>query len=358
MAGSMSPSRVGVALVGAALALTACASEETGTTTPQAGGGTNAGQSVQATSGDVCTPEKYAGGVEKRDFKSLVVGFSQSEKEANPFRIAETQSMKDEAQKRGMKLIVTNAQGDLNRQISDIQSLLSQGAQAIVVAPLKSEGLDPALEAAKAKKVPVLTIDRLLSSKKACTDYLSFIGSDFKKQGERAADAMAKATGGKGKLVILKGLTGVNVTDDRNSGFTEQIAKTAPDIEIVAQQPADFDRQKGRTVTQQLLQANPDLTAIYAHNDEMALGAVAALKAAGKKPGDVKIVTIDGTKGAVQGLVDGWISGVIESNPRFGPLAFSSLESFYGGKGVPAQQIIGDKEYTPDNAKAELPNAY
>ena len=85
---------------------------------------------------------------------------------------------------------------------------------------------------------------------------------------------------------------------------------------------------------------------------------VAALRAAGKQPGDVKIITIDGTKGAVQGLVDGWISGVIESNPRFGPLAFQALEDFYSGKGVPAVQIISDKEYTPENAEAELPNAY
>ena len=107
-----------------------------------------------------------------------------------------------------------------------------------------------------------------------------------------------------------------------------------------------------------MLAANKDINAIYAHNDEMALGAVAALRAAGKQPGDVKIITIDGTKGAVQGLVDGWISGVIESNPRFGPLAFQALDDFYGGKGVPAVQIISDKEYTPENAKAELPNAY
>jgi ribose transport system substrate-binding protein len=107
-----------------------------------------------------------------------------------------------------------------------------------------------------------------------------------------------------------------------------------------------------------MLQSNPDISAIYAHNDEMALGAVAALKAAGKQPGDVKIITIDGTKGAVQGLVDGWISGVIESNPRFGPLAFEALENFYSGKGVPEKTIISDKEYTPENAEAELANAY
>ena len=129
-------------------------------------------------------------------------------------------------------------------------------------------------------------------------------------------------------------------------------------LKVVAEQTADFTREKGRTVTEQLISANPGITAIYAENDEMALGAVAALRAAGKGPGDVKIVTIDGTKGAVQGIVDGWISGVIESNPRFGPLAFQALEDFYSGKGVSATTIISDKEYTTVNASAELGNAY
>ena len=110
--------------------------------------------------------------------------------------------------------------------------------------------------------------------------------------------------------------------------------------------------------TEQLITNNPEINCIYAHNDEMALGAVAALQAAGVQPGEVKIITIDGTKGAVQGLVDGWISGVIESNPRFGPLAFKALADFYSGAGVPVKTIISDKEYTKDNAASELVNAY
>ena len=105
-------------------------------------------------------------------------------------------------------------------------------------------------------------------------------------------------------------------------------------------------REEGQTVTEQLIATNPDINLIYAHNDEMALGAVAALQAAGVQPGDVKIITIDGTQGAVQGILDGWVSGVIESNPRFGPLAFKALDDFYSGEGVPAKTIIGDKEYT------------
>jgi ABC-type sugar transport system substrate-binding protein len=349
--------RAAVALAGFSVVLAGCAkTEEKATTTP----GADAGQKVQSASGDLCTMEKYAGkGVKKIDLKTAKIGFAQSEKEANPFRTAETQSIKDEAAKRGIKnLVVTNAGGDLNKEISDIQSMLSQGVEALIVSPLKSEGLDPALDAAKAKGVPVFTIDRLLSSKKACEDYLGWVGSDFVKQGEQAAKAMIKATGGKGKGVTLLGLAGVNVTDDRNKGYKDYMTANGKDFQIIAEQAGDFDRQKGQTVTEQLLQSNPDLTAIYAHNDEMALGAVTALQAKGKKPGDVKIITIDGTRGAVQGIIDGWISGVIESNPRFGPISFQSLEDFYGGKGVPALQIISDKEYTPENAKAEVANAY
>jgi len=236
--------------------------------------------------------------------------------------------------------------------------MIAQGAKALIISPLNSEGLDPALEAAKTAKVPIMTIDRLLTSKTACQDYIGWVGSNFVTQGERAADAMMKVTGDQGKLAILLGAPGVNVTTDRNNGFLDQLEAKGSKLDIVAQQAADYVREKGQRVTEQMLQSNPDISAIYAHNDEMALGAVAALKAAGKKPGDVKIITIDGTKGAVQGLVDGWISGVIESNPRFGPLAFEALDKFYNGEGVPEKTIISDKEYTAENAQAELANAY
>ncbi|EXG80608.1 ABC transporter substrate-binding protein [Cryptosporangium arvum] len=332
----------------------------TKTTPSTASAGEDADQQVRSTagSGDGCTADKYNGGVPKRDLKAITVGFAQSEKEANPFRITETESIKAEAAKRGIKLITTNAQSDLNKEIADIQSMVAQGAQALIISPLNSEGLDPALKAAQDAKVPIMTIDRLLTTKQPCVDYIGWIGSDFVEQGKRAADALIAATDDRGETAILLGASGVNVTVDRTKGFKDQLAAKNSKLTVVAEQTADFTREKGRSVTEQLISANPKLAAIYAENDEMALGAIAALKAAGKKPGDVKIVTIDGTKGAVQGIVDGWISGVIESNPRFGPLAFQALEDFYSGKGVPPKTIIVDKEYTKDNASAELANAY
>ncbi len=333
-----------------------CASPAASPAAPSGSGGAQVVQTAAA--GEACVFGKYNGGVPKLDLKTVTIGFAQSEKEANPFRIAETQSIKDEAARLGYKLITTNAQSDLNKEISDIKGMIDQGAQALIISPLNSEGLDPALDYAKEKKVPVMTIDRFLTTKKHCTDYVGWTGSDFVEQGRRAFDALSKATNDECNLAVLLGAAGVNVTNDRQQGFEEQMAKKASKMKVIAKQAADYERAKGQTVTAQLIQANPSINCIYAHNDEMALGAVAALKDAGRKAGDVKILTIDGTKGAVQGIIDGWIAGVIESNPRFGPLAFKALDEFYNGGGVPVKTIISDKEYTKENAAAELANAY
>ncbi|TXS01697.1 ABC transporter substrate-binding protein [Streptomyces sp. col6] len=316
-----------------------------------------AAETPESSSGSGCSLQSY--GAPKLDLKNAVVGFSQSEKEANPFRIAETQSIKDEAKKLGVKkLLTTNAQSQLPKQISDIQDMLAQGAQFLIIAPLNSDGLEPALKAAAAKKVPVLTIDRKLNST-ACKDYVAFLGSDFVEQGKRAADAMIKSTGGKGKVAILLGSSGNNVTTDRTKGFVDQLKAKAPDMKIVAQQTGEFARDKGQQVMEQLIQSKPDITAVYAENDEMGLGAVTALKAAGKKPGkDVKIVSVDGTRNAVQAIVNGEYNAVIESNPRFGPLAFATAQKFYGGEEIPENVIISDRAYDEANAKSSVGNAF
>ena len=331
-----------------------------GTDTTAAGGleTDEAAQQVARTEGDTCVYGDYNGGVEHVDLLEGLVGFAQSEREANPFRIAETESIVAEAERLGIELITTNAESDLNKEISDIQSMVDQGANALIISPLNSEGLDPAITYAQEAGVPIMTIDRRLTTKTACTDYIGWVGSDFVEQGRRAADAMMNVTGDEGNVAILLGAPGVNVTTDRNNGFLEQLEAEGSNLEIVAQQAANYERALGQTVTEQLITSNPEITAIYAHNDEMALGAVAALQAAGYAPGDVAIITIDGTQGAVQGIIDGWVSGVIESNPRFGPLAFRALDLFYNGEGVPEVTIISDKEYTPENAEAELANAY
>ncbi|WP_214416600.1 ABC transporter substrate-binding protein [Sphaerisporangium fuscum] len=341
-----------------ALAAAGCARTEQTAAAPSAGD-TQGQQVVQTPAGDAgptCTLDRFGG--QKFDLKTATVGFSQSEKEANPFRIAETKSIKDEAGRLGIgKLRVTNAQSQFSKQITDVQQLIAQGARLLVIAPLNSDGWEPVLQQAAAKKIPIITVDRKINAK-ACGDYLTFIGSDFYQQGKRAADQMIKALGGKGKVAILLGAPGNNVTTERTNGFKEQIQKQAPGIEISFEQTGEFAREKGQQVTEQLIQSNPDINGIYAENDEMALGAVTALKGAGKEPGNIKIVSVDGTRSAVQGIIDGWLYSVIESNPRFGPLAFETAQKFLDGQPIPDKVVISDREYAEDTAKAGLDEAY
>jgi ABC-type sugar transport system substrate-binding protein len=349
----------GWAALGLAALLTtaACAKGESssGDSAPDGNGGQQVAQSAGAT-GPECTLEKFGG--KKFDLKADLVGFSQSEKEANPFRIAETKSIKDEAKKLGIThLRVTNAQSQFSKQISDVQQLVAQGARLLVVAPLNSDGWEPVLKQAAEKKIPIITIDRKINAT-PCADYLTFIGSDFYEQGKRAADAMIKALGGKGEVGILLGAPGNNVTTDRTKGFKDRIAEQAPGIKTSFEQTGEFTREKGQQVTEQLIQSRPGINGIYAENDEMALGAVTALKGAGKAAGAVKIVSIDGTRAAVQGIVDGWLYSVVESNPRFGPLAFGTAQKFADGGGIPEKVIISDREYAGANAKESVGQAY
>lgn len=314
-------------------------------------------QTVKASSGPTCSLADYRG--QKLDLKDAIVGFSQSEKEDNPFRIAETRSISDEAAKIGVKrFIKTNAQSTLSKQISDIQDLISQGAQVLIVAPLNSDGLGPALAVARAKNIPVLTIDRQLNAT-ACTDYVSFIGSDFAEQGKRAADQLISGTSGAGNVGILLGTSGNGVTTGRTKGFVDEMAAKAPAMKIVAQQTGNFDRATAQSVTEQLLQAHPEISVIYAENDEMGLGAQAAIIAAGKNPGkDVQIYSVDGTKNAVSQIVAGAYNGVIESNPRFGPLAFSTLQTFLSGTPVSQNIVIDDTQYDASNAAKNVNSAF
>lgn len=352
------PGMAAVIAAGAlAIGLSGCTNEGTSSSgSTKAGSGKAAQAESEQTAKGGCTLKKY--GAKKLDLKGAKVGFSQSEPDSASFRAAETKSIKDAAAKVGAKTVVTNANAELPKQISDIQELINQKVDVLVVAPVNSDGLTPALNAAHKAGIPVITIDRKVNDD-VCKQYVSFLGSDFKVQGQRAADALAKATDKKAKAAVLLGPSGNNVTDGRRDGFKQQVKKKYPNIKIVAEQTADAARDKGQKVTAQLLQTHPDINAVYAFNDEEGLGAMAAIQEAGKKPGkDVKIVSVDGTKNAVQAIANGTYNAVIESNPRFGPLVFDTLQKFYDGDPIAEDIIIKDGEYSSTNAKEDLNQAF
>jgi ABC-type sugar transport system substrate-binding protein len=289
----------------------------------------------------------------------FVVGFSQMENN-NPWRIAETNSMKDEAAKRSDKyeLIVTDAQGQTAKQVSDVEDLVARNVDAIFLAPREYEGLAPALLAAKEANVPVFLIDRAAAGT-AGEDYVAFIGSDFVEEGRRAARWLVEKTNGKAGIIELTGTAGSSVARDRSEGFLEVI-KAQPGMQIIASQNAEFSRANGQKVMENLVQRyGPQITAVYAHNDEMALGAIQALKDAGRKPGqDVTIVSIDGEKDALQAIIRGELGASVECNPRFGPIAFDTLEKFTAGQPVNPRIIVEDKFFDASNAAQHVAEAY
>jgi len=284
------------------------------------------------------------------------VGFSQMENN-NPWRIAETESMKTEGEKRAGEYVATDAQSETPKQVSDVEDMIAQGVDILIIAPREFEGLAPALDAANEADVPVFLVDREAKGR-PCEEYITFIGSNFIKQGERAGEWLVKATDGEAKIAELEGTTGASVTNDRAEGFRNAI-QGEPGMEIVASQSGDFTRAGGQKVMEQLIQANPDINAVYAHNDEMAIGAIQALKDAGKTPGeDVTIVSVDGTRDALQAIIDGELGATVESNPRFGPLTFETIDKFLKGEPIPQKIILEDRFFDKSNAEKFIDSAY
>ena len=283
-------------------------------------------------------------------------GFAQSENN-NPWRIAQTASMRSAAEANGVELIVTDAQSSTPKQVSDIQDMVAQGVDMLFVPPREEEGMAPALESAAGANVPVFFVDREAKAK-ICKQYITFMGSDFVRQGERAAEWLAKATGGKAKIVELQGTVGASVTADRGKGFREGIKKH-PGMKVIASQTGNFTRADGQNVTEQIIGAYPDLTAVYAQNDEMAIGAIQALTDAGYAPGkDVTVVSVDGEQDALQAIIDGTLGATVETNPRFGPLAFDTARKFLSGQPVPKRIFVQDRLFDKSNAKKFVKSAY
>lgn len=286
--------------------------------------------------------------------KKLTVGFSQAGAESD-WRVAETNSVKDTAAARGIELKFNDAQGKVENQITAIRSFIAQGVDAIILAPKVETGWEPVLKEAKAAKIPVILVDRGIAVEDQSL-YATLIASDFVAEGRLAAEWLAKRTDGKAKIIELEGSPGAAPAIDRKKGFAAGLA-AFPEMKIIAAQSGDFETGKGKEVTETLLQQfGKDVTAIYAHNDNMALGAIEALKAAGKKPGqEVFIVSIDGIRAAFEAMVKGELNCTVQCNPLLGPAAFDAVEKAVKGETLDKKTLVPDEVFDQSTAAAELP---
>ncbi|HEX4797561.1 MAG TPA: ABC transporter substrate-binding protein [Humisphaera sp.] len=287
--------------------------------------------------------------------KSLVVGFAQVGAES-AWRTANSKSIKDEAAKRGIELKFVDAQQKQENQIKAVRSFIAQKVDAIVLAPVVETGFEPVLREAKQAGIPVVLSDRRAD----VTDdslYATFIGADFIEEGRRAAKFLVVKTGGKATIAELQGTPGSAPANDRKKGF-EEIIKDHPDMKVVLSQTGDFTRAKGKEVMEAFLKSpeGKNINVLFAHNDDMALGAIQAIEAAGLKPGkDIIIVSIDGVKAAFEAMAEGKLNCTVECNPLIGPQVFDLVEKAVAKQAVPKRIDVQEGIYTEEQAKEALP---
>ena len=286
--------------------------------------------------------------------KKRTVGFAQVGAES-AWRTAETDSIKAEAGGRGVNLKFSDAQGKQENEIKAVRSFIAQGVDAIILAPVVETGWEPVLREAKQAKIPVVLVDRGVKVDDESL-FATLIASDFVVEGKMAGEWLAKKTGGKAQIIELQGTPAAAPAIDRKRGFEEGI-KPFPEMKIIASQSGDFRRSGGKEVMEALLKVHPEVTAVYAHNDDMALGAIQALEEAGKKPGtDVLVVSVDGVKGAFEAMVAGKLNCTVECNPLLGPMAFDAVDKILGDAQLPKKTVVQDRIFDQSTAAQELPN--
>ena len=236
---------------------------------------------------------------------SYKIGFSISTLN-NPFFVTLSEGAKEQAKEMDATLTVIDAQDDAAKQASDVEDLIQQGVDLILINPTDSSAVVAAVESANNAGIPVITVDR--SSEGG--DVVSHIASDNKAGGELAGQFLAELVGDGAKVVELEGIAGSSAARDRGMGFNEIVKGK---LDIVAKQTANFNRAEGLTVMENIMQANPDIKGVFAHNDEMALGALEAIEAAGK---EVKVVGFDATDDAVKSVEAGKLAGTVAQKPE------------------------------------------
>lgn len=261
--------------------------------------------------------------------KKAVVGLAVSTLN-NPFFVDLRDGAKAAADANGVELVVMDAQNDASKQLANIENLIQQKVSVIIVNPVDSKAIVPAIEAANKANIPVITVDRGAAG----GTVVSAIASDNVAGGKMAGQLIVDKLGGKGKVVELEGIPGTSAANDRGKGFNEAI-KAAAGITVVAKQPADFDRAKGMKVMENILQANPEINAVFAHNDEMALGALEAIKASNRS--NVTVVGFDATTDAVKAVNEGTLAATVAQKPKeMGKVSIETAKKVMAKETVPA----------------------
>jgi simple sugar transport system substrate-binding protein len=289
------------------------------------------------------------------DLSGYTMGFAQVGAESG-WRTANTQSIQDAAAEAGIELVFTDAQGEQESQIESIRQFVQQGVDIIAFSPVVETGWDAALVEAREAGIPVILTDRAIESEEEGL-YVTFLGSDFVREGEWAGDWVNEqfADADQVNIVELQGTTGSAPALDRAEGFRNVV--TDPKFEIIESQTGEFTRAGGKEVMEAFLQAHDDIDLVFAHNDDMGLGAIEAIEAAGLIPGeDIQIVTIDAVHDGMQALADGKINFIVECNPLLGPQLMEIAGHVLNGEEVPARIVTVERTFTQEEAIEALPD--
>lgn len=288
--------------------------------------------------------------------KKLTLGFAQVGAESE-WRTANTASIKDAAKAAGIELKFSDAQQKQENQIKAIRSFIAQKVDVIGFAPVVTTGWDTVLKEAKAAKIPVILTDRSIETKDESL-YVTMIGSDFTEEGRKAGKWLLENYKGQGdvNIVELQGTVGSAPAIERQKGFMEVI-KANPKFKVTRSQTGDFTRAKGKEVMEAFLKADANINVLFAHNDDMAIGAIQAIEAAGKKPGkDIIIVSVDAVKGAFEAMMAGKMNVSVECNPQLGPQLMEIVKDVVAGKSLPKRINTKESVFPMETAAKEFPN--
>ena len=290
--------------------------------------------------------------------KTLTIGFAQTGAESE-WRTANTESVMSAAKAAGVNLKFSDAQQKQENQIKAIRSFIAQKVDVIILAPLVTTGWETVLQEAKAAKIPVITESRNVEVKDTSL-WTTFIGSDFVEEGRRAGKWLVERTKGSKdtvNIVELQGTVGSDPAIDRKKGFDE-VLKSNPRYKVIRSQTGDFTRAKGKEVMEAFLKAEgKKINVLYAHNDDMAIGAIQAIEEAGMKPGkDILVIGVDAVKGAFEAMIAGKMNVSVECSPLLGPQLMQAAKDIVAGKKVEKWIKTNEGVFPAEIAAKEFPN--